>query len=357
MIKLFRKIRQNLLMENKTGKHARTAQAGRYIKYAIGEIVLVVIGIVIALQLNTWKEAKNNKASEQKILTEIRNGIWRDLSDFEGNIRSNKRDISTGKSVKDYINLRTFSQDSLAQNFNNLFNISIPVINKSGYESLKSGDLKTITNDSLRFQIVQLYDYYYTIIELGAYRQKELQAFSNYYPLIKKLYPFMEFNAEGDIISTSTPLLSDLERKELLLFIDGVIHLRRNILLRYDLVISNMKQLSVNIDKELDRYVPPVQLQQYTGTFERETTESEEDSVGIREITILVEDNYLTGFPSSSKNKKAFYMIGPDRFEAITLASNSGKRILQEFVRDTQQKIIGFKIITDVGVRTYKKIE
>ena len=47
MIKFFRKIRQNLLMENKTGK---------YFKYAIGEIVLVVIGILIALQINTWNQ-------------------------------------------------------------------------------------------------------------------------------------------------------------------------------------------------------------------------------------------------------------------------------------------------------------
>jgi len=47
MIKLFRNIRQNLIMENKTGK---------YLKYAIGEIVLVVIGILIALSINDWNE-------------------------------------------------------------------------------------------------------------------------------------------------------------------------------------------------------------------------------------------------------------------------------------------------------------
>ena len=55
MIKFFRKIRQNLLMENKTGK---------YLKYAIGEIVLVVIGILIALSINNWNENRkleNNK--------------------------------------------------------------------------------------------------------------------------------------------------------------------------------------------------------------------------------------------------------------------------------------------------------
>jgi sensor domain CHASE-containing protein len=53
MIKFFRNIRKNFLIENKTSK---------YFKYAIGEIVLVVIGILIALQINTWNEnSKQNK--------------------------------------------------------------------------------------------------------------------------------------------------------------------------------------------------------------------------------------------------------------------------------------------------------
>ena len=49
MIKFFRKIRQDLLSKGKTGK---------YLKYAIGEIILVVIGILLALQINTWNENK-----------------------------------------------------------------------------------------------------------------------------------------------------------------------------------------------------------------------------------------------------------------------------------------------------------
>lgn len=49
MIKFFRKIRQNLLMENKNWK---------YLKYAFGEIILVVIGILIALQINNWNDER-----------------------------------------------------------------------------------------------------------------------------------------------------------------------------------------------------------------------------------------------------------------------------------------------------------
>ncbi|MCA0154404.1 DUF6090 family protein [Winogradskyella vincentii] len=62
MIKFFRKIRYNLMSENKTGK---------YFKYAIGEILLVVVGILIALQINNWNENRINANKENTILTSI----------------------------------------------------------------------------------------------------------------------------------------------------------------------------------------------------------------------------------------------------------------------------------------------
>ena len=49
MIKFFRKIRQNLIMENDTARKTR-----KYLMYAIGEITLVMIGILLALQINNW---------------------------------------------------------------------------------------------------------------------------------------------------------------------------------------------------------------------------------------------------------------------------------------------------------------
>ena len=65
MIKFFRKIRQNLLMENKTGK---------YFKYAIGEIILVVIGILIALWINsTYNDYKEKKVVNKKLISDYNN--------------------------------------------------------------------------------------------------------------------------------------------------------------------------------------------------------------------------------------------------------------------------------------------
>mgnify|MGYP001818876270 CR=1 FL=1 len=66
MIKFFRHMRKSLLMKNKTGK---------YFKYAIGEIVLVVIGILIALQINNWNEHRKNKS----LLGQYTNNLIEDL--------------------------------------------------------------------------------------------------------------------------------------------------------------------------------------------------------------------------------------------------------------------------------------
>ena len=59
MIKLFRHLRQSVIMKNQTGK---------YLKYAIGEILLVVIGILIAVQINAWNEGRQSKSNEIKTL-------------------------------------------------------------------------------------------------------------------------------------------------------------------------------------------------------------------------------------------------------------------------------------------------
>jgi len=62
MIKFFRKIRQNLLSEGKTGK---------YLKYAFGEIVLVMVGILLALQVNNWNELRKKEKAEIQLYHKI----------------------------------------------------------------------------------------------------------------------------------------------------------------------------------------------------------------------------------------------------------------------------------------------
>ena len=74
MIKFFRKIKQNLLVQGKTEK---------YFKYAIGEIILVVIGIVIALQISNWNESRKDNDIEKDVLINISKDLAIDSIQFD----------------------------------------------------------------------------------------------------------------------------------------------------------------------------------------------------------------------------------------------------------------------------------
>ena len=78
MIKFFRKIRQNLIMENKTGK---------YLKYAIGEIILVVIGILIALQINNWNQNRRNNLVVMNYYGQILKDLNKDKAQIQVRIK------------------------------------------------------------------------------------------------------------------------------------------------------------------------------------------------------------------------------------------------------------------------------
>ncbi len=148
MIKLFRKIRQNLLSEGKTGK---------YLKYAIGEIILVVIGILIALQLNNLNENKKNEVFEKEILSQIQENLKSDklvLKQIELNfikaIVSSKKILTAEESQKTEDSIKIWL-GAIIQ-----FDRFQPLTN--AYEVLKSNGLDRISNKQLRFLLGKYYD-------------------------------------------------------------------------------------------------------------------------------------------------------------------------------------------------------
>jgi len=81
MISLFRKIRKNLL-----GGEPKTlsGRLSRYLLYALGEIVLVVIGILIALQINNWNQRRSAQAAERESYRKIRRQVTDDKENLAG---------------------------------------------------------------------------------------------------------------------------------------------------------------------------------------------------------------------------------------------------------------------------------
>jgi len=156
MIKFFRKIRYDLMEKNKTGK---------YFKYAVGEIVLVVIGILIALQINNWNENLKNKKEEISVLKELLSDSKTNLLSLEEDIFLNQRAISSNILISDIlINERPYN-DSLDIHFGNIQYNTQFTLNTGGYENLKSRGFEIISNDSLRKSIINVYDRWFDFID------------------------------------------------------------------------------------------------------------------------------------------------------------------------------------------------
>jgi len=152
MIKFFRHIRQNLIMKNKTSK---------YFKYAIGEIVLVVIGILIALQVNNWNEARKDRIKEKAILKEVYNDFAKNLERFYPVKQKQIQTYQSGETVIRNINSLQIpaSRDSVFKHATNMFG-GYPYHPSNGVvESLiNSGEINLIQNDTLRSLLVSWKD-------------------------------------------------------------------------------------------------------------------------------------------------------------------------------------------------------
>jgi hypothetical protein len=104
MIKFFRLIRQNLLMENKTGK---------YFKYAIGEIVLVVIGILIALSINNWNEQVKGQRLADSYIKSLQTDLENDVVLLGNLIASFDQELTKNLALSKRLSAITANSDTI----------------------------------------------------------------------------------------------------------------------------------------------------------------------------------------------------------------------------------------------------
>ena len=150
MIKFFRKIRQNLLMENKTLK---------YFKYAIGEIVLVVIGILIALQINNWNEQQKNNKKRIDYQRSLINDINKDIASIDNLLIYIEESIEQHNNFTKRLSQPNASYDTLVKiakyEFLGYFN-NIDAFHTATFQTLLStGDIG-LFNENTRTQLIEL---------------------------------------------------------------------------------------------------------------------------------------------------------------------------------------------------------
>jgi hypothetical protein len=141
MIKFFRKIRQKMLTENKFSK---------YLLYAIGEIILVVIGILIALQINNLNEQRKERNEEQKVLIILKEEFKLNLIQIESKIKLRDYIIQESAKVIDYIDEENFdvNLDTLIQKISPI--TLAPTFDPIQNELLTSEGIKLIRNEELK---------------------------------------------------------------------------------------------------------------------------------------------------------------------------------------------------------------
>jgi hypothetical protein len=173
MIKFFRKIRQNMLMENKTGT---------YFKYAIGEIVLVVIGILIALSINNWSETNKNEREQIVFLNNLKNDLKNDLIQLDQILKLQKEKLSTANELKyQLLSIKDFEKiEQLFVQFISSDNETYFPNTGSYTTSVSSGKIASLNPSSLRIAITNLYErYYYRLIYNGEFYDKKLNEISS----------------------------------------------------------------------------------------------------------------------------------------------------------------------------------
>ncbi|KPM32935.1 Hypothetical protein I595_1362 [Croceitalea dokdonensis DOKDO 023] len=152
MIKFFRRIRQELLSDGKFYK---------YLLYAVGEIVLVVIGILIALQIDSWNQDKKNRKLEQQYYCRLLEDVKQDYSNYEYslellNVRINANNIMIQKLLDDTLPLESITPNLLK---------SVKFSNRNyrattdALEDIKSsGNLNILTDLSVKNKLASYYE-------------------------------------------------------------------------------------------------------------------------------------------------------------------------------------------------------
>jgi len=189
MIPFFRRLRKQLADDNRPLK---------YLRYAIGEIVLVVIGILIALSINNWNEERKEHLREIKLLSEVKSNLKANISNLESDIKQQIRGAWCIDYVMDHMDHKRPYSDSIPYYMTQIDFAPDVVLVSSAYETLQSLGLEIIENDSLRQRLTNLYGVVYPTlmqetkrIEDQIWPTQVVPMFQKYFRIDSEKYSFV----------------------------------------------------------------------------------------------------------------------------------------------------------------------
>ena len=242
MIPFFRKIRKKMADDNKPLK---------YMRYAIGEIVLVVIGILIALSINNWNETRKLQNEELRLLFDIKTNLEGTLNNFKNDTIKNQEDLTEYQKIETYFkNDRSYNKE-LDASFGRLTFWSSPYIINTAYSSLQTKGLDIISNEVLKNAIVNMHEVELPII-IRDYEESEIELMANI------VTPFFSrhirrLHEQSLMLSRPNDFESLKRDEEFKNILSMIIRQRKRGFEFYRDIMKSMKDLIQDIDTELQK--------------------------------------------------------------------------------------------------------
>ncbi|MEM6299815.1 MAG: hypothetical protein AAF740_14090 [Bacteroidota bacterium] len=217
------------------------------------EFFSIFIAVISAFALSNWNDNRKDSQAELKILTEIRNGLEKDKQDFTENTVGHKTGIKSCKFWRKILRQEAANLDSLQPYYFILTRDFITIQNSSGYETLKSKGFEVIDNDSLRSEIISLYEFDYQLIQKMEEEYHEGQFQENYFKSLNDAFaPNFEYDAKGNICNIELPLkVPESEKKVLLSYLLKIQSNRKYLFSAYEDIIVKIDKLQEAIEVEL----------------------------------------------------------------------------------------------------------
>jgi hypothetical protein len=156
MLRFFRQLRERLLIENKFS---------RYLLYAVGEVFLIVVGILLALYLDNLNDEKRARSVEIKLLQELKSNLGSNLRILDRSLSTELEYLSYNETILEYLDNKKPYDEALERAFGVYFwTISTNPV-KGGYDFLKSKGVDLISNDSLRKNISFIFENEFSILK------------------------------------------------------------------------------------------------------------------------------------------------------------------------------------------------
>ncbi len=242
-MKVFRKIRQQLSAQNKIAQ---------YLRYAIGEIALVVIGILIALQINTWNEGRKDRIVEKQVLIGIKQALESDIKNqIEPNLKACINDLGNIETIMQTIDHKVAFDSSNADIYGSLMFSKDFKYELTAYKALENEGIKVIRNPELKTKILEIYNMEYPEV------QNYIQNFSN--NLMAFFRPYMRIHFKFYFVDDQSAIYLPIDYDEIIndhLFRNNVMTAKvnfTNILGALEKIEGNVNEVIKQIDIELEK--------------------------------------------------------------------------------------------------------